>query len=365
MPRGPSGAVLEHLHRLFRVGTAGGLSDGQLLERFLSQRDDAGEAAFKALVERHALMVLRICRDVLADWHEAEDASQATFIVLACKASSIRKRHSIASWLFGVAARVAAQAKAKVARRRRHEARNAELEAVNIVKDDRTVDWLELYEEIDRLPEHLRAPWCSSIGKATPNRRPPPSSGVRCERSRTVSHEVRSGCGVASPGVVSLPPPDCGRRRWARGGSVPVPAAWMETTVRAALRTVNYATSAGTISASVATLTEGMLKTMFRTKLKSVVAAVLSVGVLAAGIGLLVHRTAGAPAQEPRAGEAAEGASPQSREGGLTHAGKEQGGELIVRAAELSRRGDDDGLTGMVAIDPKTGKWRSIFKGLA
>ena len=158
MPRGPSGAVLEHLHRLFRVGTAGGLSDGQLLERFLSQRDDAGEAAFKALVERHALMVLRICRDVLADWHEAEDASQATFIVLACKASSIRKRHSIASWLFGVAARVAAQAKAKVARRRRHEARNAELEAVNIVKDDRTVDWLELYEEIDRLPEHLRAP---------------------------------------------------------------------------------------------------------------------------------------------------------------------------------------------------------------
>ena len=139
----------------------------------------------------------------------------------------------------------------------------------------------------------------------------------------------------------------------------------METTVRAALRTVNYATSAGTISASVATLTEGMLKTMFRTKLKSVVAAVLSVGVLAAGIGLLVHRTAGAPAQEPRAGEAAEGASPQSREGGLTHAGKEQGGELIVRAAELSRRGDDDGLTGMVAIDPKTGKWRSIFKGLS
>ena len=66
--------------------------------------------------------MVRICRDVLADLHEAEDASQATFIVLACKAGSIRKRDSIASWLFGVASRVAAQAKAKGARRRRHEA---------------------------------------------------------------------------------------------------------------------------------------------------------------------------------------------------------------------------------------------------
>ena len=81
-------------------------------------------------------MVLRICRDVLADRHEAEDASQATFIVLARKAGSIRKRDSIASWLFGVACRVAAQAKAKAARRRRHEERDAELAATKIVVDD-------------------------------------------------------------------------------------------------------------------------------------------------------------------------------------------------------------------------------------
>ena len=103
MPGRPSGVVLKDLHTLFRVGAVGGLTDGQLLERFLSQRDDAGEAAFRALVERHAPMVLRICRDVLGDWHEAEDASQATFIMLACKAGAIRKRDSIASWLFGVA----------------------------------------------------------------------------------------------------------------------------------------------------------------------------------------------------------------------------------------------------------------------
>jgi hypothetical protein len=77
MPGGRSDVVLKGLHTLFRVGAVGGLTDGQLLEPFLRQRDDAGEAAFRALIERHAPMVLRICRDVLADWHEAEDASQA------------------------------------------------------------------------------------------------------------------------------------------------------------------------------------------------------------------------------------------------------------------------------------------------
>ena len=115
MPGGPSAVVLKDLYTLFQVGTAGGLTDSQLIERFLNQRDDGGEAAFRALVERHAPMVLRVCHDVVGDWHEAEDAAQATFIVLACKAGSIRKRDSAASWLFGVACRIAAQAKAKLA----------------------------------------------------------------------------------------------------------------------------------------------------------------------------------------------------------------------------------------------------------
>jgi DNA-directed RNA polymerase specialized sigma24 family protein len=150
MPGGPPTVVLKNLHTLFQVGTAGGLTDGQLIERFLIHRDDVGEAAFRALVERHAAMVLRICRDVVGDWHEAEDAAQATFIVLASKAGSIRKRDSAASWLFGVACRVAAQAKAKLARRRRHEERRAEMAAATMVQEDTPMPWLELYEEIDR-----------------------------------------------------------------------------------------------------------------------------------------------------------------------------------------------------------------------
>ncbi len=77
------GAVLKNVQTLFDVGTAAGLSDGQLLESYLLRGDDASEAAFSALVERHGPMVLRVCRGVLQDIHSAEDAFQATFLVLA------------------------------------------------------------------------------------------------------------------------------------------------------------------------------------------------------------------------------------------------------------------------------------------
>ena len=73
----------KHIETLFRAGTAGGLTDGLLLERFLERRDEVAEAAFTALVERHGAMVLRVCRQILRDETDAEDAAQATFLVLA------------------------------------------------------------------------------------------------------------------------------------------------------------------------------------------------------------------------------------------------------------------------------------------
>ncbi len=75
------------ISRLFRTGTAAGLSDAQLLERFLLRHDEAAEAAFAALVERHGPMVLAVCRRVLNDPHDAQDAFQATFLVLVRKAA--------------------------------------------------------------------------------------------------------------------------------------------------------------------------------------------------------------------------------------------------------------------------------------
>ena len=106
------------------------MSDRELLERFTSRRgagDDSAELAFAALLARHGAMVLRVCRAVLGDRHEVEDAFQATFLVLAGRAESIRQSGSVGSWLHGVALRVAACERSRAARRRRHERRCGEM----------------------------------------------------------------------------------------------------------------------------------------------------------------------------------------------------------------------------------------------
>ena len=118
MAVGTSGAVLRDIQTLFDTGTASGLSDRQLLERFASRRDASAEAAFEVLVLRHGPMVLRVCRNVLGDSADAQDAFQATFLVLVRRRGSIRGMDSIGGWLYGVACRVAARARVEAARRR-------------------------------------------------------------------------------------------------------------------------------------------------------------------------------------------------------------------------------------------------------
>ena len=113
-----SDRVLRHVHRLFNFGAVGTMSDAELLDWFVSRRDEAAEAAFEALAVRHEPMVLRVCRGVLHDAHDAEDAFQVVFLVLANRARSIRRSGSVASWLFGVAHRVAIHGKRSAARRR-------------------------------------------------------------------------------------------------------------------------------------------------------------------------------------------------------------------------------------------------------
>lgn len=146
------------LQRLFHLGAVGTMTDAQLVDLFLSRRDDeAAEAAFEELVSRHGPMVLRVCRDVLRDDHDAEDAFQAVFLVLAGRAGSIRRRDSIASWLFGVAHRVAGRARRSAARRRRMERTAAEQTSKSAFPADPS-DGEALHEEIDILPGRLRAP---------------------------------------------------------------------------------------------------------------------------------------------------------------------------------------------------------------
>src|SRR5438067_11684900 len=115
-----TGSVVRQLESLLEGGSVAGLSDRQLLERYLAGgRDPAGEAAFAALVNRHGPMVLTVCRQLLGDWHHAEDAFQAVFLVLARKARSIRDPDLLGNWLYGVALRTARTAKLQLARRRK------------------------------------------------------------------------------------------------------------------------------------------------------------------------------------------------------------------------------------------------------
>ena len=126
-------SVLAPLRTLFNVGAIGDMTDGQLLERFAAG-GEAAELAFAALVERHGPVVLHTCRSILRDEHEAEDAFQATFLVLVRKAGSLWVRDSLGPWLHQVAYRAARCSRSAAARRAAHERRAAEMIAAR--RDD-------------------------------------------------------------------------------------------------------------------------------------------------------------------------------------------------------------------------------------
>src|SRR5579871_6484292 len=116
--------VIGHLRRAVLRQDGAAKTDGQLLGSFIDQKD---EAAFEALVRRHGPMVFGVCRRVVDNHHDAEDAFQATFLILARKASSVRPRERVANWLHGVALRTALKAKAMTAKRRGREKQVAEM----------------------------------------------------------------------------------------------------------------------------------------------------------------------------------------------------------------------------------------------
>ena len=154
MSRVPFNSVLHYLRRIGGTAVSAGETDGQLLERFVHDRT---AAAFTALVERHGPLVWSLCQRMLGPVAEAEDAFQATFLVLVRKAGSISKRESVRSWLYGVAYRVAARARNDRGRRR---AREVSLDSISVCAPAEDTVWRDLRpvldEEIQRLPAKHR-----------------------------------------------------------------------------------------------------------------------------------------------------------------------------------------------------------------
>ena len=159
----PSTSVHKNVGALWREGTTAGLTDGQLLERFIDQRHatpEAAEAAFAAIVDRHGAMVLRTCQRILGKEHEAQDRAQATFLVLARRAHVVAGLRSVGGWLHEVAIRVASKAKVAAIRRRRRENRYGESSGrLNADRENEVDDserWAKLHEELGRLPKNFR-----------------------------------------------------------------------------------------------------------------------------------------------------------------------------------------------------------------
>ncbi len=154
-------AILRDIQTLFDVGTASGMTDRQLLERFANRRDVAADAAFEVLILRHGPMVLRVCRNMLRDEADVADAFQATFLVLVRRRETLRAIESVGGWIYGVACRVAARARVDAARRQKVEQRAA-LRVVEAVSPAEEFSMSRdfgpaIQEEVRCLPEKYRA----------------------------------------------------------------------------------------------------------------------------------------------------------------------------------------------------------------
>ena len=300
----PAGAGdLNQLSTIFRFGVVGHLSDSQLLQSFRTGRNEAGQAAFSAIVERHGPMVLGVCRQVLRNLHDADDAFQATFMVMARKAGTVQNSESLASWLHGIALRVAARAKADEARRRVHERRFAKLRQVECdCESIRSESFPELHQEIARLPQRYReiVVLCYLEGLTSEQAAarigcPPGTVFSRLSRARVRLRGslVRRGVALPTESLAVAFTAD------ARGA---LPPSLLETTVGTSIDfAARRAPELGLASAPAVTLARGVLYAMAVSKLKILGAASVAC-VLALGGASAAHGAGRRPDETATAG---------------------------------------------------------------
>ena len=282
MAREQPPALLDPLRRLIARQTGSSLTDAQLLDDFVSRRD---EAAFEVLVWRHGAMVLAVCKRVLRDAHEAEDAFQAAFLVFARKAGSVGRGEVVAAWLYKVAYRIALRLRAAAVKRAPSGEATDDLPAPGPAGD---ADWRDLRpvldDEIARLPEKYRAPFVLCYLEGRTNEEAAAQLG--CPKGTVLSRlsrgRERLRARLTRRGV-ALTATALALTLSQNAASATVPAALVPSTVGAAIPFAAGKAAAELVPAHVAALTEGALKAMTLIKLK-VASAVLALAVLGTGI---------------------------------------------------------------------------------
>lgn len=276
MSRDELGALAGSVRLLWQVGSLTGLSDARLLERS-AEGGPAAQLALAALVDRHGPMVLRVCRRLLRDPHDAHDAFQATFLVLARRARSIRRPESLPGWLHGVALRVSRSLRASAARRRQHERRAARGFHLATAEPAGEPDLpAVLHEELGRLPERFRCAvvLCDLEGlthEQAAGRLGCPVGTVKSRlsaargrlRRRLASRGLAPGAGAIAAALAAE----------AAGASPSIPL--LDSTVRAATAVAarGPAAAVGAVPTAVTALAQEVSHAMILSKLKAAAAA--------------------------------------------------------------------------------------------
>jgi RNA polymerase sigma factor (sigma-70 family) len=278
------GNVLRGVRSLLDEGVVAAVSDRELLERYATSGGESAERAFATLVDRHGPMVLRVCRSVLGDEHAAQDAFQATFLVLSRKARSLWVRDSIGPWLHGVAYRISSCARNAAARRQFHEHRATEwaVREAGAIEPDELAPIL--HQEVDRLPDRYRSAVVLCYLEGLTHEQA--AERLRCPvgtvRSRLATGRDRLRRRLILRGMATAA--DALDRTTTREESAGmVPATLAQAAVRNALL---YAAkpAAGTVPATAALLAEKGMKIMLIARLKTLTITLLLLGGCSVGL---------------------------------------------------------------------------------